>query len=191
MFSDKIWWTRQARIRTERRLLSNAFHSQVILFWYSFYSVAVSIYFIGNAQGDSTNRYWLIYSVLVLVISGFINGLSYKERASLIKENYEHLHTLYTKLIIAEKATSDTKELIEDYESILNKSENHLAKDYLEALFDNYYSSTDKSKVTPHPTGYQKTIAIINKVSKFFILVFLYSLPALITYALETLKNSG
>ncbi|TOE66105.1 hypothetical protein CGJ38_24225, partial [Vibrio parahaemolyticus] len=73
MLSNGIWWTRQTRIRTERRLLSNAFHSQVILFWYSFYSVAVSIHYLDTTSDPNVNKYWLIYSVLVLVVSGFIN----------------------------------------------------------------------------------------------------------------------
>ncbi len=103
MLSNGIWWTRQTRIRTERRLLSNAFHSQVILFWYSFYSVAISIHYLNTTSDPNVNKYWLIYSVLVLVVSGFINGLSYKERAASVKENYEYLKTLYVKAIELEK----------------------------------------------------------------------------------------
>lgn len=190
MLSDNIWWTRQARIRTERRLLSNAFHSQVILFWYSFYSVAVSIYYLGSPQSEMIGKYWLIYSVLVLVVSSFINGFSYKERASLIKENYEFLKTLSGKAKQLECEKKCTIQVQQEYESALNKCENHLAKDYLEALYDTYHSATDKTKVNSHPTEYQSKQALCNRKIRMLALLFLYCLP-FVTTALLNIKYIG
>ncbi|MGS0676985.1 SLATT domain-containing protein [Shewanella sp. 125m-1] len=95
--SSDIWWTRKARIRAEKRLLSNAFQSQLLLLWYSLFSVAVSIYYLNNTQSKLGATYWVVYSVLVLVMSCFINGLSFKERAGLIKECYIGLKSLHLK----------------------------------------------------------------------------------------------
>ncbi|HCV05692.1 SLATT domain-containing protein [Pseudoalteromonas sp. APAL1] len=185
MLSDNIWWTRQTRIRTERRLLSNAFHSQVILFWYSFYSVAVSIHYLNADTDTNLNKYWLIYSVLVLVVSGFINGLSYKERAASVKENYEYLKTLYVRACEHEKNQTSCLELAKEYEEALNKCENQAPVDYPEALYDTFMSATDKAKVKPHPTQYQIDIALKNRKYRKLYISFLYLLPILITIFLN------
>ena len=95
-FSDNIWWTKKARIEAEKRLLMYSFQSQVLLLWYSFSGVAASIYHLKN--GTSSEEMWVIYSVLTLCISVFISGLSFKERAALIKDSYEALNTLYYKV---------------------------------------------------------------------------------------------
>ncbi len=120
--ADNIWWTRKARIQTEKRLLSNSFHSQVILLWYSFFSVAVSVYYLKNPQNGIEAISWVVYSVLVLCISGFINGLSFKERANLIKECYESLNSIMHQ---ASKPNADLANLSTTYESKLNACENH------------------------------------------------------------------
>lgn len=185
MLSNGIWWTRQTRIRTERRLLSNAFHSQVILFWYSFYSVAVSIYYLNATLDPNSNKYWLIYSVLVLVVSGFMNGLSYKERAASVKENYEHLKTLYVRAIELEKTGQSCNDLALEYETALNKCENQAPADYPEALYDTFYSAIDQSKVEPHPTQYQIDIALKNRKYRKLYISSLYLLPFAITVSLN------
>jgi hypothetical protein len=185
LLSDNIWWTRQARIRTERRLLSNAFHSQALLFWYSFYSVSVSIYYLNSPQTDLANKFWIIYSVLVLVVSGFINGFSYNERANLIKENYEFLKTLYGKAKKIESGNDSDSDIEIEYENTLRKCENHLPKDYLEALYDIYNSAQDKNEINPHPTKYQLNNAKFNRCIRLASLFIFYILPLLITFAIK------
>ncbi len=185
LLSDNIWWTRQTRIRTERRLLSNAFHSQVILFWYSFYSVAVSIYYLNDTTDANSNKYWLIYSVLVLVVSGFMNGLSFKERAVLVKENYEHLKTLYVRALELEKESKSCSDLAKEYEEALNKCENQTPADYPEALYDTFMSTSDPKKVSPHPTEYQIDIALKNRKYRKIYIFSLYLLPFAITILLN------
>ena len=179
--SDNIWWTRQSRIRAEKRLLSNAFNSQVLLLWYSFYSVAISIYYFGQEQSALASKSWLIYSVLILTVSGFINGFSYKERANLIKENYERLKSLYNKAKLKENNKEDTSPILTEYEIALNKCENHTVEDYLEALYDTVNSSIDKTKIDPNPTEYQYKKAEFNRKKRFATLSLLYSLPVFIT----------
>lgn len=41
--ADNVWWTRKAKIENEARLLKYDFHGQILLLWYSFFSVAMSI----------------------------------------------------------------------------------------------------------------------------------------------------
>jgi hypothetical protein len=185
VLSDSIWWTRQSRIKTERRLLNNAFHSQLILLWYSFYSVAISIYYLNSTPDATSNKYWLIYSILVLVVSVYINGFSFKERASLIKENYEGLKALETEAKAIEENKGELKDLTSRYEKSLNSCENHHSSDYLDALFSSYISAIDKSKIKPNPTKIQILNAIINRVKRFSMLSAFYFLPIAISLLLN------
>lgn len=181
MLSNNIWWTRQARIRTERRLLSNASQSQIILFWYSFYSVAVSIYYIGEPQNLLVSKSWLIYSILILAISSFMNGFTYKERANLIKENYLELWTLYSEARRLETNGQPTVSLEKEYIASMQKCENHLPKDYIEALYDNYINSIDKTNISPNPTDKQIFQAKLYRALRLGTLTFLYIFPVAIS----------
>lgn len=206
--SDNIWWTRKARIQTEKRLLSNAFHSQVILLWYSFFSVAVSVYYVKNPQDGLDAISWVVYSVLVLCISGFINGLSFKERASLIKECYESLNG-----IMHQASLQNSKEqiaaLADAYEAKLNACENHTDKDFAVALCQEYWASTplvrtqskklhsnsDEMASIPNnalsriPTSYHWTLAFTYYIGRFIKLGFFYILPIAIWIALNYIRK--
>jgi len=195
--ADNIWWTRKARIQTEKRLLSNAFQSQLILLWYSFFSVAVSIYYLKNPQNGNEAISWIVYSVLVLCISGFINGLSFKERASLVKECYESLNSLIHE---SSSPNPDIAKLAATYESKLNACENHTDKDFAIALCQEYWASTEsvrqlsktfhsdisenktqpKLALTRIPTSHHWFLAASYFANRFVTLIFFYALPVLI-----------
>ncbi|MFM5093223.1 SLATT domain-containing protein [Aeromonas rivipollensis] len=201
--ADNIWWTRKARIQTEKRLLSNAFQSQTILLWYSFFSVAVSVYYLKNPQNGTEAISWIVYSVLVLCISGFINGLSFKERASLVKECYESLNSLIHQ---ASYPNADIENLAATYESKLNACENHTDKDFAIALCQEYWASTKsirqvskkfhldtsenkkipKQALTRLPTSHHWFLAVSYFATRFFTLLFFYALPVLIWFLLRS-----
>ncbi len=201
--ADNIWWTRKARIQTEKRLLSNAFHSQVILLWYSFFSVAVSVYYLKNPQNGIESISWVVYSVLVLCISGFINGLSFKERANLIKECYESLNSI---MYQASMPNADLTNLSATYESKLNACENHTDKDFAIAICQEYWASTSstrqiskdfhsdtsenkqlsKQALTRIPTSHHWYLAASYFITRLLILMFFYVLPVLILLALNS-----
>ena len=181
--SDSIWWTRKARIRSEKRLLSNAFQSQVLLLWYSFFSVAVSVYYLKSSQSDIGSVSWIVYSVLVLVISGFINGLSFKERANLIKECYEGLNSLYQQVNLD---GINIKQVAHEYEQALNACENHTDEDYAIALCQENWSSTNpESDLDRAPTSYHIYTFSMYFLKRYFLLGFFYLLPLLIMCVLN------
>ena len=185
-FSDNVWWTRKARIQTEKRLLSNALQSQILLFWYSFVSVAVSIYYLKFATEVSKNKIagitWVIYSVLVLCISSFINGLSFKERAGLIKECYETLNGFYQKLLNDE----DVIKLSSEYNQVLRVCENHTDIDYYCALCEVYLTTKKpKEDLDRSPTKYQWYRVIQAKIIRVCFLSFVYLLPILLFFVME------
>ena len=182
--SDKIWWTRKSRIQAEKRLLASAFQAQILLLWYSFSSVAASIYYLEfNTQSEYAGIAWVLFSVLVLCISGFINSLGYKERAALVKDSYEALNGLYHE---AKNNTVATNTLANEYEKILSVCENHSDIDYHLALCDAYLSSKN-----PHddldrmPTFYIWILFVWYWFKRVLLLSGFYILPPLVFFILE------
>ena len=174
---DNIWWTKKSKIEAEKRLLANAFQAQILLLWYSFISVATSIYYLKfSAQSEHAGISWVIFSILILCISGFINSLGYKERSSLLKDSYEALH----KLCLQEKysPSNNQSDLVNEYGKILSICENHSNIDYYLALCKAYLH---KSKLDRKPTLYIWFFVIWYKIKRILLLVIFYLiLPALV-----------
>lgn len=197
--SDNIWWTRKARIQTEKRLLANAFQSQLLLLWYSFFGVLASIYYLKFYEAidtDLTGVSWVSYSVLVLVMSGFITGLSFKERASLVKECYETLQQLYQE---AKQDNAQTQEIAEKYQEVLGLCENHTEIDYYHALCIEHITNTSlkdektgiKKGLDRRPSAYHWLSLIIWKAKCSLLFAILYLLPISLFVLLEMLSEGS
>ncbi|MGE7957924.1 SLATT domain-containing protein [Pseudomonas sp. NPDC089530] len=181
--SDKIWWTRKSRIQTEKRLLSNNFQAQIILLWYALFSVAVSIYYlIQKSSSDIAPGIWVILSVFSLTASTFVSALDFKSRASLVKECYEYLDTLYN----LSKNTTDL-EKIQNIQTKYNKTlalcENHTEFDYRAARCEMHFSGN--KNFSPAITKYEIFIWAASKFSKFLFLIIIYASPAALFLVLE------
>ncbi|MBO2659762.1 SLATT domain-containing protein [Shewanella algae] len=195
-FSDNVWWTRKARIQAEKRLLANSFQSQLLLLWYSFFGVAVSIYYlqIDNSaeQANISGVSWVVYSVLVLCMSGFISGLSFKERAGLIKESYEALQVIYQRL---KSNSPDIDVITKDYEQVMGLCENHNDHDYYLALCLEYVTNRKpidketglKPDLDRGPTWYHWFSLTWWTFKRYLMLASLYILPIALLYGLEAL----
>lgn len=186
--ADSIWWTRKARIQTEKRLLSNAFQAQLVLLWYSFFAVFVSVYYLKfNITSEYSGVAWVIFSVLVLVISGFTSGLSFKERAALIKECYETLNGIYKKA----NSNSLHENIESEYEQVLSVCENHTDRDFHVAMCLEYWSHPNPNAstggLTRKPTRYIWFMFVLYWISKIIFLILMYSLPIVIFAVLEAL----
>jgi hypothetical protein len=185
--ADNIWWTRKARIETEKRLLYNALCAQFLLLWYSFISVSASVYYLKfNAQSEYASVAWVIFSVLVLCVSSAISGLSYKERASLVKDSYESLNSLYLKV---RKEEVGEDQITKEYEQILNLCENHTDIDYYNALCHAYltlnFPRDSEKGLDRWPTKYVWWLVIQRSIVKFLSILLLFALPVLIFAAVE------
>lgn len=195
-FSDNVWWTRKARIQAEKRLLSNAFQSQLLLLWYSFFGVAVSIFYLkftpASGQENLAGISWIVYSVLILSMSGFIAGLSFKERAGLIKESYETLNTFYHK---AKLPNADIAQISAEYEQIMGLCENHNDYDYYLALCLEHATNNKiidsvtgcKEGLDRCPTWYHWFSIAWWVLRRYVLLTLLYLLPIALLLAIETL----
>ena len=178
---DNIWWTRKARIQTEKRLLSNDFHAQAILLTYSFTSVAASIWNLSHENETSYfSTIFVAFSVLILLVSSFIASCSFKNRASLIKDCYELLQSLYNQATLAD---SDREKIAEEYKRTLGLCENHSDIDYTLAIFYEWYNThkeNRKENITKRLTPFQIVCVIYSKVKRFVFLSSAYLLPILI-----------
>lgn len=84
--SDKIWWTRKSKIEQETRLLKYEFHSQLLLIWFSFFTVAISILQLNqNNLVPFHPSSLLIFSVLTLVMSCIVSAQKFSSRAEKVK----------------------------------------------------------------------------------------------------------
>ncbi|WP_417435006.1 SLATT domain-containing protein [Idiomarina abyssalis] len=198
-FSDNIWWTRKARVETEKRLLANSFQSQILLLWYSLFGVGVSIYSL--TTNLTSPEAWVTYSVLTLCMSVFISGLSFKERAALIKDSYEALTGLYQQVKESEVETdntsaksSDTLKIFQNqYASIMEISENHSDTDFAKAVCIAHCSSNEpfdsssglKKNLSKAPTNYMKFLVAIWYFKRFLLLTILYITPILLGFYLD------
>ncbi|SSC07127.1 SLATT domain-containing protein [bacterium endosymbiont of Bathymodiolus sp. 5 South] len=186
---NKIWWTRKSKIQAEKRLLANASQTQILLLWYSFVSVAASIHYLKfNAQSEYAGISWVLFSILILCISGFINGLGYKERATLVKDSYEALQKLYDQ----EKYNpnpSNLSDLANKYEKILSICENHSDIDYHLALCYVYLASHNPHSDSDRtPTYYSWVLFVWHHFKRVLLLIILYLLPFLV-YLIQEFGN--
>ena len=181
--TDKIWLTSRTRMQTEKRLLSAAFHSNTILFWYSFFGVVVAVYNLA-LRTDSASQpvAWVILSILILAMSGFIQGFRFGTRATTVKQCYENLSALNQKL---QQGQIDDEQASNQYQAILDSCENHTIADYYEMLCINYLQKSGKSRLKNAPTCYIWLCFIINRVKHCILIVTLYAFPVILYWILE------
>ncbi|CAG9297855.1 SLATT domain-containing protein [Celerinatantimonas diazotrophica] len=188
--SDDIWWTRKAKIQTEKRLLTSANRSQLIMLWYAFFGVAVSIYYLKfNTSSKYANVAWVIYSVLSLTMSGFLTGRSFKERSSQIKECYEALKGVQHKAKSLENSSSSDEDswnsVYEEYDRLLGLCENHTGSDMVKALCIEHLCARGKSDketglkpdMTKCPTKYHWFIFYRNIFIQAVSFIVMFLLP--------------
>jgi len=129
---EKIYLTYKTRMTTEARLRKTALTLHLLLSWYSFCLIVLSIL-------DISNKFEIYYSsmisvaasVLIFSLSLFIYGERYSERADQFRNCYLKLKSLY-------ETTLDVDKKMQIYAEILNQYENQSDKDYDEMLFDAY-----------------------------------------------------
>lgn len=134
---NRIWFTRIARIHAEKRLLRNEFHSQLLMMFYSVYSIALSVTLLKYKpiSDDAGNVFGIILSITLFGLSFHLNARGFPARAQRFKENYTHLQDLHGRLELAlsqtdpvalQKAIEDVQR---DYGAAIASSENHTTTD--------------------------------------------------------------
>lgn len=139
---DNIWWTKKARIHAEQRLLAIDCYFKLLLAWFSFCSIAVSVYFLVYPQNKDFQIVLLIFSIIIFCLSCLIPSFQYKERANLFRQCYLALDK------ISRNSQNSNQEalLAEQYQEVLNLCENHTEYDYYWAVLNEYYSLPDEMR---------------------------------------------
>lgn len=184
-FSDKVWWTRKAKIKAERRLLNLDYYSQFLLLWYSSFLVCYSIYsLVKPPANDNESIIMVALSVLILALTLFINNMNYKGRAMLIKQCYEKLSVIHTLSL----NSTDLTEIDKQYQAVLASSENHLERDFIKAMVDENANTSDKKKLTKLPTNWHKAQVLYYSLKNTLIFLVLFFAPLVILIVLRETK---
>lgn len=172
--SDRIWWTRKARIEAEQRLLWMSFHLNLLLFYYSAFSVGTSVYYLKFApKSEYINFVWVLFSILIFCIQCFSSGFQLNCRAGLLKECYEALGNLEQKCNKASEG--ELIQIREDFTLILRSCENHQSLDYYRAIFNEKWISG--GKIDKDLTIGMYSLILISFLSQTLLLAILYLLP--------------
>ena len=140
---NRIWWTRKARIEAEQRLLWISFHANLLLFYYSAFSVGTSVYYFKFApQSEYINFIWILFSILIFCVQCFSSGFQLDRRAGLLKECYEALGNLEQKCNNANE--DELIQIKKDFTLLLRSCENHQSLDYYRAIFNEKWISGGK-----------------------------------------------
>jgi hypothetical protein len=146
--SNKIWITRKARIHAETRLLFKEKVSFIIMVWYSFILVVVSLF---NLKDNVSNdMYILSASIGILVASVYLSSQKFTERALALRMCYIQLDELYSRAKQAEDSrdTSLVASIHREYSTVLQNVENHIHFDYLSFRFEHRHDSGLDAPVT-------------------------------------------
>ena len=181
--ANKIWWTKKTRIKTEKRLLSLNFYSQLLVLWYSVFLAGYSVYsLVEPVNGSKESAVMTALSISVMVVTIFISSMNFKGRSLLIKECYEQLGLIYAKAI---SNRYNKVNLETEYKDILSISENHIDLDFCCAVVEEFFSTKDKSLLSKKPT-WQQYVRYFYYKSKCVVLFSLFFLfPVFVVFFLK------
>lgn len=173
---NKIYITAKTRMTAEAKLRSNALVMHVLVGWYSFCLIVLSL-------GNLTNTYTIPYSDLLSValsvglfaLSFFVYGEKYHERADRFRSCYLKLQELFN------RGASSARKMSE-YAKILDQFENHRNSDYDDMLFDAWirgqklHNATSEIEITLS-CGVQ---VVIRRLIRFTVLAALFTAPVIV-----------
>lgn len=133
--TENIYLTARIRIKSESRLRWNAKILNLVIIWYSFVTILLSIADIAKfIEIEFFSTLSVSYSIGILIFSLIMNSEKYQERAERFRECYLKLHRLYK-----DKSIS-IEERVAEYHKLLDNYENHSDYDYQTALVSAWWN---------------------------------------------------
>lgn len=178
--SDRVWETRKTRIYTEKRLRLRGIQIEIIMIWYSFLLVSVSVLSL-KACSKNSLLYCTIESIFVLVASVYLSAQRFSNRAEAMRNNYVSLELLESNIRVAEKNNKNEEVLEHEkyYCELLNSIENHSDWDYLLLRF----SRKSYQDTTLPPFGkYEWIQFVFGYIYRASVLITFFILPIIIAY---------
>lgn len=174
--ANKIYLTRKCRINLSERLKRYNLFFQLLIIWYSFLLIVITIFFKNELIFQDLI---LTLSIGVLVFSSLIAGMNYPERAIKAQILYTQLDFLYSQV---DKATEDQKEsLYKQYTDLIALTENHSEQlDFLKVKYSLRNEDKDKYPNPPALKWYEYIIYWLEKVFFLSLVIFSFALPFLI-----------
>lgn len=177
-FSDNVWKTRKSRINTSERFKKNDLISQILIAYYSFFIIAITIVDI-KCENINFEILTLILSILIVIVSIFIFAMNYKERALILQTSYVLMAKLYDDILEKENKNEDYSDLKNQYNMIISLTENHSDNDYLQVMYE--VRNQKKYEEVNGKWTYEKgTKRLMYKIKHFITLLFLFILPIII-----------
>lgn len=182
---NRIWFTRIARIHSEKRILRNEFHSHLLLIVYSIYSIILAIILMKFKiiSDDMGAIIGIILSVTLLVLSLYLGNRGFSNRAQRFKEVYTKLHKLLDEIdfVLCKPNTDNQQAMLEEiqanYNLILVNNENHITID------DRYARFLEGSGLTSRKlTCWDWACVYSYLVGRYVILAALYAFPPVILF---------
>lgn len=169
---DKIWFTYKSRIRTQQRLQSNDFHSQLLMVWYALLSTFVAVLALKDQKvlGSDTDTISALISIGLLAISLIVTNRDFRGRAIEMRRNYLDLQHLYRKTTATPPLLS-TKDIDDQYQKLLDSVENHSEID------DKYFRVFQPGLTSRQPTKFVKVEVYAYILVRTSGLTFLYVAP--------------
>ena len=177
-FSNNIWITRKSRINASERLNKNDFWSQVLIAYYSICLITLTIV---DIKDDNFNMETLslILSILILTISIFIVSMNFKERSLILKTSYVKMAKLYRDVLKKEKDNANYEDLENQYNTIVELTENHSPYDYME-LLNSIKNNQDYETVNPKWTWTSALQLLAYRIKRFLIIISFFIIPIII-----------
>jgi len=180
MLSDKIWITRKARIYSEKRLQRKAILSQIIITWYSFLFISLSIVNLAY-KSQKVGILLIVGSIAVVISSILLTSRKFIDRSLAMRNCYIRLDELFAKVKNAEELQDHKliQQIESEYATLLLNVENHTDYDY----FCLRYSLRSNEKTTlPKFTKLDSVIFYCEKFWRFMVIAFCFVWPILIFY---------
>jgi len=177
---EKIYLTYKTRIAAEARIRLAAKLLHILVSWYSFCLIVVSLI-------DATDNYQITYanilitslSVGIFGLSLFIYGEKYFEKASQFRECYLKLQKLYN-------SGHDQNKMMSDYAEILDQYENQRDDDFDYMVFDAWWRRQSlKNSHGPIEISWNVIIKVaIQKLFRYAIFLLLFASPVILGFYL-------
>lgn len=188
---DRIWFTRSARIQSEKRLLRNEHHSQLLLILYTIYSIALSAILMKfkPITDDQGAVFGLILSVALFGLSFHLTARGFMARAQRFRECYTQLQGLLDRITVArcyvdERRLLETVEAVQvEYQSLLAVCENHATIDDRRARFAN------NGLTSRIPTAWENIYVSLHAIGRHVFLALLYLSPIVVMIYLMCVKK--
>jgi hypothetical protein len=176
--SNNIWTTRKSRINTSERLSQNDFISKILITYYSTFLIVFSIMDI-EVKNFDIEKFTLILSILILVLSIFVLSMNFKERSLILKTSYIKMSKLYRDISNKEKNNENYEDLENQYNTIVELTENHSTYDYLKLL--NSLKNDEGYKNLNPVWTWSKAFQLLGyRIIKILMMIFLFIIPIVI-----------